>query len=222
MAKMYKKNIYWKQYSVEGGSNMFENRDPFSWRIPVLILVGIVVLSSGIYIGVKTRDTDSEKEVYKVKETIKINEKVEESFQLSKDCEIWLQKKNSDNSDTQTSPLMLGTVPKELLNKTKEEIISYLNDKYPNREVESMTQYEIVLSENEIPNDVSKKNKYSLEIDNGFVTLFKYDTNGKRELIEKTQIKIDSIPQAAQEEIQKGILVNTEDEAYSRLEDFGS
>lgn len=201
---------------------MFENRDPFSWRIPVLILVGIVVLSSGIYIGVKTRDTDSEKEVYKVKETIKINEKVEESFQLSKDCEIWLQKKNSDNSDTQTSPLMLGTVPKELLNKTKEEIISYLNDKYPNREVESMTQYEIVLSENEIPNDVSKKNKYSLEIDNGFVTLFKYDTNGKRELIEKTQIKIDSIPQAAQEEIQKGILVNTEDEAYSRLEDFGS
>lgn len=201
---------------------MFENRDPFSWRIPVLILVGIVVLSSGIYIGVKTRDTDSEKEVYKVKETIKINEKAEESFQLSKDCEIWLQKKNSDNSDTQTSPLMLGTVPKELLNKTKEEIISYLNDKYPNREVESMTQYEIVLSENEIPNDVSKKNKYSLEIDNGFVTLFKYDTNGKRELIEKTQIKIDSIPQAAQEEIQKGILVNTEDEAYSRLEDFGS
>lgn len=205
---------------------MFEKKDPFSWKIPVLILTGVIVLSSGIYIGVKTRDTGKEKDVAKVQEIINNNnsnnENIKESFKLNKNCEIWLQKKNSDGNNTEMPPLMLGTVPKELLNKTKEEIISYLNDKYPNREIESMTQYEIVLSEIEVQDDLSRKNKYSLEIDNSFVTLFKYDINGKKELIEKTQIKIDSLPQTAQEEIQKGILVNTEDEAYSRLEDFGS
>ncbi len=32
---------------------MFERKEPFQWKIPILILTGILVLSGGIYIGVK-------------------------------------------------------------------------------------------------------------------------------------------------------------------------
>lgn len=200
---------------------MFEKKDPFPWKIPVLILAGIVVLSSGIYIGVKTRYNDKEK----VATTQQVNtnkETVKEAFGLNKNCEIWLQKKNADGSDSESAPVMLGSVPTELLDKTKEEILAYFKEKYPDRTVESMTQYEIVLSQTEAQNDVTKKNKYSLEVSNQYIGLYKYDANGKRELIENTQIRIDSLPQIAQEEIQNGIVVNTEDEAYSKLEDFGS
>ena len=68
----------------------------------------------------------------------------------------------------------------------------------------------------------SRSNKYSLEVENGFIGLYKYDINGNRELIENTEIKLDSLPQSVQEEIQKGVVVDTQDEAYSRLESFGS
>ena len=200
---------------------MFEKKDPFPWKIPVLILTGIVVLSSGIYIGVKTRDDGKEK-TPKTQEVSVKKETVKDVFGLNKNCEIWLQKKNTDGSDSESAPVMLGSVPTELLDKSKDEILVYFKEKYPDRKVESITQYEIVLSQSEIPNDISRKNKYSLEVDNEFIGLYKYDSNGKRVLVENTQIKLDSIPQIAQEEIQKGIIVNTEDEAYSKLEDIGS
>lgn len=200
---------------------MFEKKHPFPWKIPVLILTGIIVLSSGIYIGIKT--IDKSKEITTDTQQVNTNkETVKDAFGLSKNCEIWLQKKNADGSDSESAPVMLGSVPTELLDKTKEEILAYFKDKYPDRNVESITQYEIVLSQTEAQNDIARKNKYSLEVENEFIGLYKYDENGRRDLIENTQIKIDSLPQIAQEEIQKGIIVNTEDEAYSKIEDFGS
>ena len=200
---------------------MFERRKSFPWKIPVLILTGIVVLSSGIYIGVKTRNDKKENNL-NIQQVSTEKESVKNVFKLNKNCEIWLKKKNSDGSDSKSSPVMLGSIPSDLLDKTKEEIISYLNEKYPDREIESITQYEIVLSEKETKTDITKKNKYSLEVSNQYIAIYKYDLNGQREIIENTQIKIDSLPQIAQEEIQKGILVDSEDEAYSKLEDFGS
>ena len=70
--------------------------------------------------------------------------------------------------------------------------------------------------------DLSKSNKYSLEVEKGFIGLYKYNINGKRELIENTEIKLDSLPQSVQEEIQNGVVVDTQDDAYSRLESFDS
>ena len=81
---------------------------------------------------------------------------------------------------------MIGIVPEELLDKTKEEIRTYLSEKYPDKEIDSITQHEIVLSEKAPLNDVSRSNKYSLEVEDGFIGLYKYDINGKRELIENT------------------------------------
>ena len=59
---------------------MFERKEPFQWKIPILILTGILVLSGGIYIGVKTRKV-VEKPAFN-NETI--NEENEETKELLK------------------------------------------------------------------------------------------------------------------------------------------
>ena len=200
---------------------MFEKKTPFPWKIPVLILTGILVLSSGIYIGVKTSNNSNDNDL-NIKEVSTEKETVKNVFKLNENCEIWLKKNSSGGCNSESSLVMLGSIPSDLLNKTKEEITAYLNEKYPDREIESITQYEIVLSEKEVYNDISKKNKYSLEVSNQYIGIYKYDSNGQREVIEDTQIKIDSLPQIAQEEIQKGILVDSEDEAYSKLGELSS
>ena len=45
---------------------------------------------------------------------------------------------------------------------------------------------------------------------------------GKKELVEKTSIQIKSLPKSVQEELKDAIVLDNEDDAYSRLEDFGS
>lgn len=199
---------------------MFEKKEQFPWKIPVLILTGVVVLSGGIYIGVKTRDIE-QNHVNATQANQEV-EKTKDAFGLNEECEIWLHKKNEDGSDSGKSPVMLGTVDKSLLDKSEEEIVAYLENKYPDRKIESLSKFEIVLSETMKVNDASKSNKFSLEMDDGFIGLYRYDKDGARSLVEKTDIAIDSLPKTAQDEIKKGVTVNTEDEAYARLESFGS
>ena len=200
---------------------MFERKDRFEWKIPVLILTGILVLSSGIYIGVKTRKVE-DKPAFNTETINETNEETKDSFNLSESCEIWLYKRSEEGSLIDSTPSMIGIAPQELLNKTKEEIRTYLSETYPDKEIDSITQHEIVLSEKAPLKNTSRSNKYSLEVENGFIGLYKYDINGNRELIENTEIKLDSLPQSVQEEIQKGIVIDTQDDAYSRLESFGS
>ena len=47
---------------------MFEKKELFQWKIPILILTGILVLSGGIYIGVKSRDNIKETTAFKTEE----------------------------------------------------------------------------------------------------------------------------------------------------------
>ena len=200
---------------------MFERKEPFQWKIPILILTGILVLSGGIYIGVKTRKVE-EKPAFNNETINEENEETKDSFGLSENCEIWLYKRSEEGSLIDSEPNMIGFAPKELLDKTKEEIRTYLSEQYPDKEIDSITQHQIVLSEKAPLKDTSRSNKYSLEVENGFIGLYTYDINGNRELIENTEIKLDSLPQSVQEEIQKGVVVDTQDDAYSRLESFGS
>ena len=65
---------------------MFERKEPFQWKIPILILTGILVLSGGIYIGVKTRKVE-EKPAFN-------NETINEENEETKDLE------NSDVTET--------------------------------------------------------------------------------------------------------------------------
>ena len=71
-------------------------------------------------------------------------------------------------------------------------------------------------------NEYNKVIALLLENDNGNIALYKYDDSGSKTLVEKTKIRVDSLPKTVQDEIKKGVVMDTEEEAYSRLEDFAS
>ena len=111
---------------------MFEKKEPFQWKIPILILTGILVLSGGIYIGVKSRDNIKETTAFKTEEINKEqdnNRSTKDAFSLSTNCEIWLYKRSEEGSLLDSKPSMIGIAPKELMGKTKDEIRTYLSDK---------------------------------------------------------------------------------------------
>ena len=193
---------------------MFEKKKEFSWKVPTLVLLGVIVLACGVGIGIQVRETQQARQSLQAKTESK------EVFNLNKDCEIWVQGQIT-GSGTYESPKMLGTIPKDLLDKSKDEIVSYFKEKYPNKEIASMHQYEIILC-NAQAKEPSKANKYSIEEKDGFVYVYKYDKDGVKTELEKTDISVDSLPKSVQEELSSGILVNSEDDAYTRLENFES
>ena len=193
---------------------MFEKKKEFSWNIPTLVLLGVIVLSCGIGIGVQIRETQQ------ARQALQASKESKEVFNLNEDCEIWVQGQVTSKG-TYESPKMIGTIPKDLLNKSKDEIVAYFKEKYPNKEIASMNQYEIILG-NAQKKEPSKANKYSIEEKDGFIYVYKYDKEGTKSQVEKTDISVDSLPKSVQEELTSGILVDNEDDAYSKLENFGS
>lgn len=185
------------------------NKENYRWIIPSLIALGLVLLSGGIFIGVKSYET-LEASNNQLKDTSN-----KQKFKLDEYCQIWLQ-------DDEQIPVMLGKVTEDLLNKTEDEIKATLKEKYPDKEVSTMNKYQIILKTYEDSTDLSKANKYTLENEDGYISVFKYDKEGKKELIEKTSIQIESLPKSAQEEVESVIILENEEEAYSRLEDLGS
>ncbi len=193
---------------------MFEKKREFSWKIPTLILLGVIVLACGVGIGIQVKETQEARQALQAKAESK------DVFSLNEDCEIWVQGQIT-SSGTYESPKMLGTVPKDLLNKSKDEIVAYFKEKYPNKEIASMNQYEIILS-NTQSKDPSKANKYSIEEKDGYVYVYKYDKDGEKSELEKTDISVDSLPKSVQDELTSGIVVDSEEDAYTRLENFES
>ena len=193
---------------------MFEKKKEFSWKIPTLVLLGVIVLSCGIGIGVQIIETQQ------ARQALQASKESKEVFNLNEDCEIWVQGQVTSKG-TYESPKMIGTIPKDLLNKSKDEIVAYFKEKYPNKEIASMNQYEIILG-NAQKKEPSKANKYSIEEKDGFIYVYKYDKEGTKSQVEKTDISVDSLPKSVQEELTSGILVDNEDDAYSKLENFGS
>lgn len=193
---------------------MFEKKKEFSWNIPTLVLLGVIVLSCGIGIGVQIRETQQ------ARQALQASKESKEVFNLNEDCEIWVQGQVTSKG-TYESPKMIGTIPKDLLNKSKDEIVAYFKEKYPNKEIASMNQYEIILG-NAQKKEPSKANKYSIEEKDGFIYVYKYNKEGTKSQVEKTDISVDSLPKSVQEELTSGILVDNEDDAYSKLENFGS
>lgn len=191
---------------------MFEKKKTFSWKIPVLVLVGVLVVGGGVFVGLKVKDT--------LEVSSKNQATSKEVFALNENCEIWVQGQIASDGSYK-SPQMLGTIPKDLLNKTKDEIISYFKTKYPNKDIVTMNENEIILC-NSQSKEPAKANKYSIEEKDGYVYVYKYDKQGNKSEIEKTEISIESLPKSVQEELSTGILVDNEDEAYSRLENFES
>ena len=191
-----------------------KNMDNYRWIIPSLIALGVILLSGGIFVGVKSYET-LEANSTKVDNTTQKNLSSKQKFKLDEYCQIWLQ-------DDNEIPVMLGKVNEDLLNKTEDEIKTALKEKYPDKEVSTMNKYQIILKTSKDGTDLSKANKYTLENEDGYISVFKYNKEGEKELVEKTSIQIKSLPKSVQEELKDAIVLDNEDDAYSRLEDFGS
>ena len=117
---------------------MFEKKKEFPWRIPIMILVGILVLAGGIYVGFKTTDNNISKKGEVELKKDKDKEKVKDTFNLSEDCEIWVEKTYEDGTSSEETPTMIGTVPSELIGKSKDEISTYLKTKYPDKTIKKI------------------------------------------------------------------------------------
>ena len=190
---------------------MMEN---YRWIIPSLVALGVILLSGGIFLGVKSYET-LEASNSKIDKTNQKSLSGQQKFKLDEYCQIWLQ-------DDNEIPVMLGKVNEDLLNKTEDEIKAALKEKYPDKEVSTMNKYQIILKTSDETTDLSKANKYTLENEDGYITVFKYNKECKKELVEKTSIQIKSLPKSVQEELKEAIVLDNEEDAYSRLEDFGS
>ena len=186
----------------------------YRWIIPSLVALGVILLSGGIFLGVKSYET-LEASNSKIDKTNQKSLSSQQKFKLDEYCQIWLQ-------DDNEIPVMLGKVNEVLLNKTEDEIKAALKEKYPDKEVSTMNKYQIILKTSDETTDLSKANKYTLENEDGYITVFKYNKEGKKELVEKTSIQIKSLPKSVQEELKEAIVLDNEEDAYSRLEDFGS
>ena len=186
----------------------------YRWIIPSLVALGVILLSGGIFLGVKSYET-LEASNSKIDKTNQKSLSGQQKFKLDEYCQIWLQ-------DDNEIPVMLGKVNEDLLNKTEDEIKAALKEKYPDKEVSTMNKYQIILKTSDETTDLSKANKYTLENEDEYITVFKYNKEGKKELVEKTSIQIKSLPKSVQEELKEAIVLDNEEDAYSRLEDFGS
>ena len=186
----------------------------YRWISPSLVALGVILLSGGIFLGVKSYET-LEASNSKIDKTNQKSLSGQQKFKLDEYCQIWLQ-------DDNEIPVMLGKVNEDLLNKTEDEIKAALKEKYPDKEVSTMNKYQIILKTSDETTDLSKANKYTLENEDGYITVFKYNKEGKKELVEKTSIQIKSLPKSVQEELKEAIVLDNEEDAYSRLEDFGS
>lgn len=190
-----------------------KNKENFRWIVPSIVALSIALISGGIFVGVKNNETleASNNKIEGTNDNLYKNGKVD----LYEHCQIWFQ-------DEDQIPVMLDTITDELLNKTESEIKEILKEKYPDKEISTMNKYQIILKNSNDIVDTSKANKYTLEEEDGYVSVFKYNKEGKKKLIEKTSILIESLPKSVQTQIKEIIVLDSEDEAYSRLEDFGS
>lgn len=201
---------------------MFREEKKFPWHIPVIGVACLVVLLGGIYLGIKSnQDIIAEKENIPV---AKVNDKkTTESSVVASGCEIWVNKETSNGTvDEGEDRVMIGIIPDSLIGKTTEDIREYLTKEYPNKSIKSIEKNEINLVETVAYIDSSRNGKYVIEEKNGFVAIYRYDESGNKALIEETKIEVNSLPKSAQDEIKKGIIEDSEDSAYGRLEDFES
>lgn len=107
----------------------------------------------------------------------------------------------------------------ELVGLNKDGFEEYLIRNQLDWEIESFTKEKVVLLK-----QINKicPNHYLVSVNKGYITIYKYDEDGNKELIKQTDIPINILPIMDQEKLQKGILVNTEKEVNQLLEDYSS
>lgn len=83
--------------------------------------------------------------------------------------------------------------------------------------IENFSSKEIVVSE-EINGSCDEH--YLVKSDNGFIVVYKYNSNGEKEEYKKTNIAVEYLTETDREELSEGIEIVGKSELNSRLEDY--
>lgn len=110
-------------------------------------------------------------------------------------------------------------VKSELIGLNENGFAEYVKKNMPNAEVETYSKEEIIILSRE--NRVCP-NHYLISVNNGYITVYKYNEDGEKDLIEQTRIPIRILPIIDQEKLQRGILVDTTEDVNQLLEDYSS
>lgn len=107
----------------------------------------------------------------------------------------------------------------DLIGLNEEGLKNYVNQNYQNSEVESFSKQEVIIFK--IENRVCP-NHYMVSIHQGYIAVYKYDKEGNKHLVERTNIPVNRLPVIDQEKLQRGILLEDLKEVNQLLEDFSS
>jgi hypothetical protein len=199
---------------------MFEKKR--SSKIPIL-LIAILTLVGGFYMGkmlekedrgapvTKTVVAEEGKKEKNVKIEV-INKK--DDVLVDKNTVLKITTKYDKCEHVQTKE---NTASKEIIGLSETEFKEYMKKNYSKFKLLSFKSEEINLLK-EINSYCDKH--YEIGEDNGYIVIYKYDENGNKNLVEKTQSSISSLPSVDQEQIKSGLILNSVDELNERLEDF--
>ncbi len=191
---------------------MFEKRR--SSNIPILIMA-LLMLVAGFYIG-KMLENKENKEVLKTVEAETEAGEKENAVVLKKDAVLIFRTKYNKCEHFKEKKENIKDV---LVGVEEKKLKEYVKFNYPGWKVEKFSEKEVALYK-EI--DSYCDEHYEIGEENGNIVIYKYDANGKKEVVEKTQFSTTYLPQVDQEQIKAGIVVDSIEKVREILEDYAS
>ncbi|SHH14381.1 hypothetical protein [Tepidibacter thalassicus] len=183
-------------------------------KIPILIFA-LVMLVGGFYIG-KFLESTENKDEQVIKPIVADTDNKENEVVLKKDSKLKFTTKYIKCEDISVKE---ENIPDTLVGFNKKKLEEYVKFKYPEWRLISFSEKGVELFR-EIDSYCDKH--YEMKEENGYIAIYKYDENGNKNLVEKTEFSIKSLPSIDQEQIKAGLVLDSLEELNQRLEDFGS
>lgn len=199
-----------------------------SFSIVVIFIIG---LSVGMYQGVNSNNIEEKEEKKKIdsvqdvviknvqNENIKSGEEIDkleevnaEEEKISPYAKMIIEKKFSKCGHTTINIL---DIPKELINLTKKE----LEEKYSGWDIKEFSKDEITLFR---LIEANCEDHFVLKESDGYIAVYNELTEEISNLVEKTQIDVDSLRAEDKYDLAEGIRIYGKEELTSLMEDFGS
>ncbi|KXZ39417.1 BofC C-terminal domain-containing protein [Alkalithermobacter thermoalcaliphilus JW-YL-7 = DSM 7308] len=184
-------------------------------KIPILVLA-FAMLLGGLYIG-KFLEKKEETQVIKPIVADNVSEDIQDKGIVLKKGSIITFK----TLFTKCNDVVEKTenIPDQLVGADEENVKKYIKSNYPAWNLIEFDQNMIVLFR-EINSYC--QDHYEIGQEEGKLVIYKYDEEGRKQVVEKTEYPIEHLPEIDQEKIKNGIVVNSLEEVNQLLEDFGS
>lgn len=190
------------------------------------MVIFVVGVSMGMYYGTASKDEvdiKEEKVIDSVQDVViknvqneKKKEEVEEVVskvkRVSPYAKMIIEKKFSKCGHT---TLNLLDVPKELVNLTEEDI----KNKYSGWEIKDFSEDEFTLYR---IIEANCDDHYVLKDENGYISVYAELTENIKNLVEKTEIEVNSLREEDRKDLVEGIRIYGREELTSIMEDFNS